>query len=49
MGRAGSSKEKGRADRELKNAIEANWEELTEEYEDAIQNPGIPAAGLNVE
>ena len=41
--------DKGDGAKELKNAIEANWEELTEEYEDAIQNPGIPAAGLNVE
>ena len=31
--------DKGDGAKELKNAIEANWEELTEEYEDAIENP----------
>ena len=31
--------DKGDGSKELKNAIEANWEELTEEYEEAIENP----------
>ena len=31
--------DKGDGSKELKNAIEANWEELTKEYEDAMENP----------
>ena len=31
--------DKGDGSKELKNAIEANWDELTKEYEDAMENP----------